>query len=142
MNRCKLETAFNRTTYRVFLPETTLDLNIARHHPELDAWLKRHGARHWVVLSPCNPGARLLPDDVNAQHMIRLKTLLHSVGLRHFPALGLPPPKEAWPPEPSLLLLDPTPEQTLLLARLFGQLAWVEGRLAQPASLVWSSTKE
>lgn len=137
--RADLREAFKQTIYRVHLPGHTLDLRIGSRHPPLDAFLHASGARRWIVFSPCNPGARLLDPATNAARMSALRSDLDSEGLRHFPAEGLPPEGEDWPPEPSLLILDARLEQTRRLAEDFGQLAWVAGMLGQPAELVWSS---
>ncbi|MGK0674123.1 MAG: DUF3293 domain-containing protein [Halothiobacillaceae bacterium] len=130
---------FARTVYRIHLPERDLDLRIGGCHPQLDAFLQTLGASRWVVLSPCNPGARLLDDASNAARMAALRQALTDEGLRHFPAVGLPAAEDHWPPEPSLLILDLAPEQATQLARRFSQLAWVSGEVGQPAELVWSS---
>jgi hypothetical protein len=137
--RAGLLEAFKRTIYRVHLPGHALDLRIGSRHPPLDAFLRAMGARHWIVFSPCNPGARLLDPATNAARMTALREDLDSEGLRHFPAEGLPPEGEDWPPEPSLLILDAPQRQTARWAHRFGQLAWVAGELGQPAELVWSS---
>lgn len=137
--RADLLEAFNRTTYRVHLPGGALDLRIGSRHPLLDTFLHTLGASRWVVLSPCNPGARLLDDASNAARMDALRQVLADEGLRHFPAVGLPAAEDHWPPEPSLLILDLAPEQATQLARRFGQLAWVSGEAGQPAELAWSS---
>ncbi|MEW5972847.1 MAG: DUF3293 domain-containing protein [Pseudomonadota bacterium] len=134
-----LARCFARTVYRVHLPERDLDLRIGCCHPLLDTFLHTLGASRWVVLSPCNPGARLLDDASNAARMAALRQALADEGLRHFPAVGLPAAEDHWPPEPSLLILDLAPEQATQLARRFGQLAWVSGEAGQPAELAWSS---
>ncbi|MBD3743392.1 MAG: DUF3293 domain-containing protein [Stenotrophomonas sp.] len=131
--------SFARTVYRVHLPGRDLDLRIGLCHPQLDAFLHTLGASRWVVLSPCNPGARLLDDASNVARMAALRQTLADEGLRHFPAVGLPAAEDHWPPEPSLLILDLAPEQATQLARRFGQLAWVSGEAGQPAELAWSS---
>lgn len=137
--RADLLEAFKRTTYRVHLPGHVLDLCIGAHHPQLDALLRTLGTQHWIVFSPCNPGARLLDAATNASRMAALREAVDHAGLRHFPAAGIPPAGEDWPPEPSLLILDAPQGQIACWARRFGQLAWVAGKLDQPAELVWSS---
>ncbi|MDM7322914.1 MAG: DUF3293 domain-containing protein [Gammaproteobacteria bacterium] len=137
--RADLLEAFKRTIYRVYLPGYTLDLCIGTHLPQLDVLLLTLGARRWIVFSPCNPGARLLDPETNMARMTALRENLDSEGLRHFPAEGIPPEGEDWPPEPSLLILDVPQRQIARWAHRFGQLAWVAGELGQPAELVWSS---
>ncbi len=138
MSRPGLASSFARTLYRVQLPQAALELRIGQRHPKLDAFLREAKATSWVVLSPCNPGARLLDEASNARRLAALREELEAMGLRHFPALGIPAPGEPWPPEPSLLILDLAPQDAAGLARRFGQLAWVRGGLDRPAELVWS----
>ena len=134
-----LEQAFLQTTYRVFLPDRSIDLHVGMLHPELDAKLQRRHACRWIVLSPGNPAARQLPEQDNARRMRALKMDLQTLGLVFFTAVGLPAKDEDWPPEACLLILDATPSQTAALARRYGQLAWIEGAVGQPARLSWSS---
>jgi len=137
--QAELAGAFARTVYRVHLPERDLDLRIGCCHPLLDAFLHTLGASRWIVLSPCNPGARLLDDAHNAARMTALREALAAEGLLYFPAVGLPAAEDSWPPEPSLLIPGIFPEHAARLAHRFGQLAWVSGEKGQPAVLVWSS---
>lgn len=132
-----LKQAFERTVYRVFLP-APVDLRVGEIHPALDAALRRLDAESWVVLSPGNPGAMRLDDSDNARRMADLKQHLDRLGLRHFEAVGLPPPDQDWEPEASLLILDASPGQARALAARYGQLAWLEGRPGQASRLSWS----
>lgn len=132
-----LRQAFERTIYRVFLP-TPIDLRVGEAHPGLDAALRALGARSWIVLSPGNPGATRLGAGDNARRMADLVSRLDRHGLRHFQAIGLPPPDQDWEPEASLLILDASPAHARALAARYGQLAWLEGRRGQAPRLAWS----
>lgn len=138
VSRKALEQAFLDTRYRVLSEAGAIDIRIGQCQPVLDALLRQARCKRWAVFSPCNPGARLLDERENTERMIRLKALLVSEGMEFMDALGVPAEGEDWPAEPSVLVLDPRPQQLTRWAEEFVQLAWVEGGLGQVATLVWS----
>ncbi|MEF3193968.1 MAG: DUF3293 domain-containing protein [Halothiobacillaceae bacterium] len=129
--------AFTRTVYRIFLDSEVIDLRVGESSQHLARII---GPTPWIVFSPGNPGARRLSEAENAMRMDELKAWLVRQRLRHYPAVGLPPADQDWPPEASLLILDIPDAQAEALGARYGQLAWLAGAAGQASRLVWSSS--
>lgn len=129
--------AFTRTVYRLFLDDEVIDLRVGEPNQRLARLI---GPTPWIVFSPGNPGAQRLSEAENAKRMAVLKAWLVQHGYRYYPAVGLPPADQAWPPEASLLILDISDAQAQALGARYGQLAWLAGTAVQAPRLVWSSS--
>ncbi|MES0874211.1 DUF3293 domain-containing protein [Sinimarinibacterium thermocellulolyticum] len=136
--RDALTQAYTAARYTVLVRGRRHAATIGRSCPSLDAALRRCGCRsHWCLLTPCNPHSRRLATQSNAQRLHLLQQLVRRHGWRALPARNASPDGR-WI-EPGLCLLDAPPRQVERLARRFGQLAWVFGRLGAAPRLLWTN---
>lgn len=137
MTRERLEKAYLATTYFADCPEGPLLLRIDQVHPMLDALCLQHGVETWAYLTAHNPGSQLLEPKINDQ---RHQELLARIERRYSCYSGEGRGDDGnWPAERSLLILGISPLEGCALARDFGQLALVVGKIGQPARLIWTS---
>lgn len=132
-----LLTAYRRTSYTAHTPAGTLTLRIDDPNPALDEWLTAHGVRDWAYLTACNPGSCELSESDNRHRQQALETQLVAEGFAFHRGAGVPDPEHdpGWLPEASVLVLGIDPENAARLARQYGQLAFVAGRLDEPPAL-------
>lgn len=124
--------AFQQTTYVVDEPD--IRIRIGCQHPQLDDWLACRQAFSWAFLTAWNPRAQLRSPEENA---IRMNGLLTDVRTYETCTGRGIPDQPDWQPEDSLLIVNISREDALDLARKWGQLAFVYGEKAGPATLVW-----
>jgi hypothetical protein len=132
-----LDAAYRATVYYATVPlarNARLALRIGQCHPELDAILRRIGARHWAYLSACNPGSQRLGAVANA---VRSTLLIRLTG-RHWPGEAIADAGD-WPPEASVLLPGTELWRAHSLAVAFGQNAFLFGEIGHPARLIWTA---
>lgn len=129
--------AYRRTSYTAYTPTGTLTLRIDEPNPALDAWLVARGVRDWAYLTACNPGSRALSETDNRDRRQALEGQLVAEGFAFHGGAGVPDPDHDpdWLPEASVLVLGIDPENAARLARQYGQLAFVAGRLGEPPAL-------
>ena len=134
--RRELEAAYLDADYWVDGPAGRFVIRIGEHCPLLDALLRSEQATNWAFVTACNPYSQRLSDEDNAIRMRHLVTDLSVAGRRFYPGEGAAR-DGSWPPEPSLLILDVDASSAGELARRYGQLAIVAGRVGEVARLVW-----
>lgn len=127
--------AYQRTIYRLPLPDGTIDLRIGERSPALDAALARRGATRWGWLTAVNPRSEPLPEAENARRLSELDAALAAAGWASVPGVALDP-LGGWPAEPSRLVLEPDSALLRELARRFGQNAILEGARGGAARLI------
>lgn len=133
-----LEDAYRQARYGVLLGRHCVDLAIGRADARADAALRRAGCRaHWCLLTPCNPGSRLLSPSDNARRLHQMRQLVRRRGWRALPAVNRAADGR-WR-EPGLCLLDVPPSAVRQLAHRYGQCAWVFGRIGAAPHLVWTT---
>ena len=136
MRTPQLEAAFLATTYRVEAPDAHFDLRIGWSDPEFDRFLMQQGASNWGIVTACNPGAILTPEQ-NVQRHAALQARVTALGWQHFPASNHADSGK-WPVEPGFCVLDASEASLCRLATEFGQSAIVFGQAGQGGGrLVW-----
>jgi hypothetical protein len=130
-----LAAAFRATTYQVESADGVFGLRLGELNPAFDAFLARHGAVRWALITAYNPGA-VRQDDENPERQRRLQERIEVLGWTSFPSRNIADDGE-WPEEPGFLLLHVGEEEVRALGREFSQLACVCGETGAPARLVW-----
>lgn len=131
-----LQAAYRAARYRIDCGTRVVERRIGVIDRAADAALARAGCRlRWAVVTPCNPGSRALGVSENARRLRRLHAELERRGWRHLPALNCAA-DGSWP-EPGACLLDIDGSAVAALARRYGQLAFVAGRLGAAPALRW-----
>jgi hypothetical protein len=130
--------AYRNAEYRVLLAAGELVLRVGVHRTEDDARLREEcGVRErWAVLTPCNPGSRVLGAGDNRRRLSQLAAILHGQQVRHHHAVNCDPAGR-WPDEPGFLLCDPLPGLAESLGRGYAQNAILSARLGAAAELCW-----
>lgn len=135
--RAGLDAAYRVARYRIAVRGRRCIARIGVANRGIDQHLRRAGCRrHWCLLTPCNPGSRMLTPMQNLGRMRQLRLISRRRGWRALPAVNSSADGE-WI-EPGLCLLDAPPLLVHRLARRFGQRAWVLGRLGAAPQLVWT----
>lgn len=137
--RGRLEAAYRLTEYRVPVrDQCELALRVDVPDASADRQLREYCGvrRRWAILTPCNPGSRILDEAANAQRLRQCAAALERRGLRHCPARNHDP-QGLWPDEPGFLICDPPPHAAEDLGREFGQNAILAGTLGEAPRLVW-----
>jgi hypothetical protein len=115
--------AYSATTYAVDgQPDWALRVGAAC--PALSQTLLAQGLTRAAYLSAWNAAGRRLPAVVNVAAQARLSARVAASGLRAYTGWGRGD-STGWPPERSLLILGLDPSDARLLARDFGQRAWI-----------------
>lgn len=122
----QLDAAYRATTYIAYLPESTLKLRVDLPCPELDHLLENSGCSSWAFISACNPGSRLLSETENSARHASLIETVDKLGLKWHAGKGMAD-TPGWLPEASLLILDISHSDALVLASQFGQNAIIFG---------------
>lgn len=151
--RGRLLAAFRRTDYRLLPGDGVAPGLIIRpggRHPAVDrllrllapvppsslVWAKRLRSPLWAVLTPCNPGAMLLPAGENEARLQGFARDLAAWGIPHWPTINAA--LAGWPAEPGFLVFPLTLCRLQGLLARWGQLAAVVGRPGGRARLVWA----
>jgi hypothetical protein len=128
----KLSAAYAAAYYRVSANPPFV-LRVGEPSAALDALLALHAADTWAFVTACNPASVLLPNDVNAERMSRLREML--TRFTTYPGESCGPAGE-WA-EPSVLVVGISRDEAVQMARAFGQAAILAGERGRPAGLVW-----
>lgn len=137
--RRELQAAYLDVNYWVDGPTGRFPIRVGELCPTLDAILRHEQATEWAYITACNPYSQRLSDAENSTRMNHLVADLSVAGYQSYPGEGAAP-DSSWPPEPSLLILGMNEAEASQLARRYGQLAIVAGRIGEIARLVWLST--
>jgi hypothetical protein len=124
-----LAAAYRDTDYWVDHPRGRFAIRIGEPVPQIVA-------ESWAFITACNPGSKPLTAKENAARMRKLEQIVRDLGLSFLRGEGVGR-DGAWPPEPSLLILNIDEATAIDLARQSGQAAIVFGRRGEPARLVW-----
>lgn len=137
--RRELQAAYLDADYWVDGPAGRFAVRVGEFCSPLDTLLRHEHSTNWAYITACNPHSQQLSIENNAIRMNHLVADLSVAGQRFYPGEGAAG-GGSWPPEPSLLILDLDEAAAIALARRYGQLAIVAGRIGEPARLVWVST--
>ena len=137
----ELDRAYRETDYWVDGPVGRFAIRIDEPCPSLDELLAGDGASCWAFITACNPNSQRLSDEVNAIRMSHLVADVRIAGQRFYSGEGIGRDGR-WPPEPSLLILDIEEASAIELAKRYGQLAIVCGRVGAVPHLHWTGLGE
>lgn len=116
--------AYLASDYRVFVDEGVITLRIGERNPAICGLLLAHRAHEALFITACNPSGVRHGDAFNQHHQRELRAELAQAGYTIFAGEGAGSGDD-WPPEPSVLVLDPAPGDSLELCRRFRQNAVV-----------------
>lgn len=128
----ELRAAYRATDYVVFEPR--LVIRIDQKSSRLERLLRSSGASEWAFVSAWNPRSRPTAAARNRAQQRRLARQLRAAGFEALAGEGRPR-NRSWNPEPSLLVLGLKRSAAVRIARQYGQLAIVVGKLGGPAKL-------
>lgn len=131
----ELLAAYARATYRVDLPSGAVFLQVSAPAPEIDRRLAAKGLSGFAFLSAANPGSVVLSDEENRRRHLQLGERLHALGLSGIAGESYETASGGWR-EASLLVCGIEREAAIALAREFGQMALLYGRIGGPVELV------
>ncbi|MBS0261646.1 MAG: DUF3293 domain-containing protein, partial [Planctomycetes bacterium] len=137
-----LRSAYEATSYWVDdAPGGSFALRCGAHCRELDTLLSGAGQTSWIYITACNPQSERLSEAENEQrlHALTERLLLRQPQTVVYHGRGVGQAGD-WPAEPSLLVLGLDAAQGQMLAREFGQTAFLAGRAGQRVELVWTAT--
>jgi hypothetical protein len=137
----ELRDAYERAFYCVYTEHGELQLRVTHANQLLDKLLIEHGARSAAFITAANPGSTLLSDAVNAERNAQLLADVERAGFICLPGEGRDPAGE-WQAEQSLLVIGISQADATILARRYGQHAWVFFSVAETARLVATIPRE
>lgn len=134
------ERAIHATTYWVDLPDRSIEFQLEKHNPELDAILKSEGERQRAFLTAYNPHAQ--PHDAveNQQHLKKLVDDVTALGFKYLPGRDVNDDRSL-PPESCLWVIGIAPDHARQLGKCYGQAAVIVGELDKPAHLLYAEEK-
>lgn len=134
LDQAKLHAAYRQARYVI---DGDLERRIGIVDATADQALAARGvARHWAIVTACNPLGIARDAAANRRDGAALEAALRERGVACRPAEGRDP-EGRWPAEASLLLIDPPDGVAVELGRRFGQNAIVSGALGESPRLVW-----
>ena len=137
MRTPELEAAYLATDYWVEdAPNGAFAIRVGEMNVDLEELLLQEVAVEWAFVTACNPRSVPLADEETQTRMNALREMLVARG-HHFYA-GVAVASDGNWRERSFLVLDLPETDALKLAKRFGQNAFVSGRIAEPARLVWT----
>lgn len=137
----ELTTAYQATTYRVFLPAGVCELRIGESCAVLCKWLSDSGNRTWAVITAHNPGSQPADEACNAEQQAQLEGELLEGNYEPYVACNVPDGDD-WPVEESCFVPDIAVEDACALAADYGQNAVVCGAADGVPHLVWVEDTE
>ncbi|MEN1728530.1 MAG: DUF3293 domain-containing protein [Pseudomonadota bacterium] len=118
----ELVSAYRAAIYRV-CHEPPFELKVDERSASLSAWLRQSDFETAALITAANPASRSLPDSENQQRHANLLASL--VGRSFLEGENLDPAGQ-WPAERSVLIAGMGQEQARVLARQWGQNAWLQ----------------
>ena len=134
--RADLSVEFERTIYRFFLPDTTIDLKIGELNRVFSRWLETKNHKNWFFLTAFNPGAKVRMHSANLKAHKSLMDHAKSCLWNVYPATAVSP-LNRWPDEEGILVLDQTQRAVSDIAIKMRQVAIVAGRHDRKSYLIW-----
>ena len=129
--------AYCHTDYRVELADRHFSICPGEPSTDVDALLREVTEVLWAVITAENPRSRQVSDAENAAHRERLRQRLEQRGWQFFPTTAICP-ESSWPAEHGHLIVGPSVQEALTLAREFDQHAIVYGLIDQPVTLLFT----
>lgn len=136
-DREHLQWFYEQTHYTVLLPRQRLTFHIGQHDPEIDKTLRESCGvqRHWAIITPYNPSSVEVDEDANHMALMRLRSELDAVSVKHFNSVNQSPEGEWY--ELGFLVVDPDAAVIKSAARRYRQNAYVAAKLGGAPELVW-----
>lgn len=117
-------------------PVGTVCLVVGEHSPTLECLFVATGRKTAAFLTAVNPHGMALPATGNAARQHALAQRLQAGGWPCYAGAGVGRDPEAWPPEPSWLVLDLPRNEAIALGRSFQQNAIVYAERGLPVELI------
>lgn len=132
-----LDIAYRRTLYCICTADTEIVLRVDHYDPLAEnRLLSLCPFRHWSILTPFNPGSRLMTPTENSERLEELVARLNRQHQRWLPTVNRDP-EGRWPDETGTFLCNPPPQLTESLGHQFGQFAVLRGQIGQAPHLIW-----
>lgn len=132
-----LAAAYRAARYLVLLENGPLELRVGVRDEAAEARLAgATGARHWALITPCNPRSVTLAAEENRRLYVQMREELEARHQAWIPTLHRDP-EGLWPDEPGFLLIDPPLERTADLGRRYQQNALVLLQAGRAPELLW-----
>lgn len=135
----ELETAYQATTYRVYLPDGRCDLRPGVASETLRCWLEAAGETCFAVLTACNPASLPLDGSENASRQSQLECELLDSGFETYVGENVAD-DAAWPVEESCFVPGIAVAEAMVLGERYGQNAVLCGGADGVPKLVWLAT--
>ncbi|MGB3836208.1 DUF3293 domain-containing protein [Castellaniella sp.] len=132
-----LPQAYQAARYYIDTPSPTLII-IGRPQSGLQALHQQYHCTHSHILTPCNPRSRRLRPAANLRRLAALHRRLSILGVSVLPARNTDPTGQ-WPEEPGFWITGLPPHTIRMLAKSFGQNAWVLCPADTIARLQWAA---
>ena len=132
-----LAQAYRNALYRIDAVPALI-VRIGQAHPDLARLHRQHHCRRSLILTACNPRSRRLRAAANARRTRALRQAIGALGFPCLPATGLDP-QGLWPDEAGFWIPGMPQAPGLVLARRFGQNAFVECLDDTVARLIWTA---
>jgi Protein of unknown function (DUF3293) len=116
--------AYRRTQYLIFVGDLQIELEIDTHSPQLAELLRRESRQSAAVLTAWNPRSEPRSEAENRAAQIDLLRLLKTLPVVSYSGENRAR-DNAWPIEPSVLVLGVDRATAQALAQRFGQLAFL-----------------
>jgi Protein of unknown function (DUF3293) len=120
----ELRESFRKARYQLHLPAGTAELAVDQPCTPLGAWLGANGCTCAALLTAFNPGGRLRDASLNMAAQLELESRLAGGGFSLIQGIALDPTGN-WPPEPSVLAARLSSGDAMIIARDFGQAAFL-----------------
>lgn len=127
--------AYRTTRFVAYDAGRPVTARVGEDVAEIDALLRRMGARSGVFITAWNPRSQVLPRARNEAAARRLDERIAAEGFRALPHRGLSA-DPAWVPEEGLFVLDIDFDYAVRLAADFGQNAITAVAIGEPALLL------
>jgi hypothetical protein len=124
--------AYGRTDYCVRGPTHPFVIRLGMVCPDVSS-------KQWAYITACNPRSKRLSVDENRRRTSELERHLSDAGYTYFTGESVAW-DGTWPPEPSFLVLDISPQEARQIGQMFDQWAIVVGGPNHPAELLWLDT--
>ncbi|WP_417251873.1 DUF3293 domain-containing protein [Castellaniella sp.] len=132
-----LAQAYQGARYYIDTPSPILII-IDQPQPDLQALHQQHRCTHSHILTPCNPHSRRLRPAANLRRLAALRHRLDILSATVLPTHNTDPTGQ-WPDEPGFWIAGLPPHTIRMLAKSFGQNAWVLCPADTIAQLQWAA---
>jgi len=136
MKSQELLAAYRATTYRIFLPEITLELRLDQAHAGLQAWMRETENDCFAIVTAYNPASQEISATENAERQWQLASDLLEAGYVSHAGENIAD-DGSWPVEETCFVAGISAEDASLLGADYGQHAVIVGSGDGVPRLLW-----